>query len=208
MDNLPPRASSSLPAPDEPAWKSVLQGRSPREILARLVEGDPLDLRGRCEARVRSQALLIDVHRLHLRCSAHVARHAVGYSGQPHIDIWLGERLRTAVQELLRESAELVTGGGVPEPPDDERLLLIASTFGMDPSSIGRACVSFNRQPYPARAAFHGLILEGCDPAAWCAEQGVTLARATESLRSALWALGVRDGPDIDELLRGDEHDE
>jgi len=207
MDRPPTSAAQSNPTPDEPAWKVVLAGKSPREILARLVEGDPLGLRARCELRVRSQAVLLEVHGLHLRSAAHVARHAPGYAGAPSIDVWLGEKVRRAAQELLQEAAELVAAGAIPEPPEDERLLAIADAFGIAPESLGRGCVAFNRAPYEARAAFHGIVLEGHALETWCEVNSTTTERAIAALRTALWALGVREELDLDEWLRGGEHD-
>jgi hypothetical protein len=181
----------------------VLGDGSPRQILARVVDGDPLALRPRCELRVRSQAILLDVHRLHLRSAAHVARHGAAYAGAPTLDIWLAEKIRAATRELLQDEAEQVASGAIPEPPEDERLLLIAETFGIDPAVLGPGCVAFNRARYEVRAAFQGLILEAQDAEAWCAANSTTRERAKASLRSALWALGVRETPDLDGWLRG-----
>lgn len=208
MDRPPTSSAQPSPAPEEPAWRGVLAGRSPREILARLVDGDPLDLRARCALRVRSQAVLLDVDRLHLRTMAHVARHAPAYTGSPPIDAWLGEQIRKATQELLQEDAELVASGAIPEAPADERLLLIANTFGIDSALMGRCCVAFNRTAYEARTAFYGLVLDGKDLEAWCKENSTTASRARASLRSALWALGVREELDFDGWFQGEEHGE
>jgi len=203
MDQPLPQPAPEGSTPAEPPWKQILSGRSPREILARVVDGDPLDLRARCELRVRTQAVLLDIHRLHLRSAAHVARHAPSYVGTPPIDVWIGEKVRKATQELLQEDAERIAGGWIPEPPDDDRLLLVASTLGIDPALIGRGCVAFNRAPYDARAAFQSLILEAEDPSAWCKANSMSLDRAMAALRTALWALGVREELDLDELLGG-----
>jgi len=203
MDQPLPQPAPEGPTPGEPTWSRVLAGRSPREVLARLVDGDPLDLRPRCELRVRSQAVLLDIHRLHLRTAAHVARHGPNYNGTPPIDVWIAERIRKAAQELLQEDAELAASGAIPEPPEDERLLLVANTLGMDPALMGRACAAFNRAPYDARAAFQGLVLDAQDPSTWCKSNSMTIERAMASLRTALWALGVREELDLDDLLRG-----
>ncbi len=207
MDQPLPRPESAEPSPDQPPWKAVLSGKSSREILARIVDGDPLELRARCELRLRSQALLLDGHRLQLRSAAHAARHAPGYVGLPPIDVWLNERIRKSVQELLRDDAELVAAGVSPEAPDDDRLLIIANTFGIDPNLIGRGCSAFNRIGFEARAAFHALVLEAQDPAAWCRENSTTTARALAALRSAMRALGARRQIDLDELLGGGDDD-
>lgn len=208
MDFPPTTAAHSNPTPEEPVWRALFADGSPREVLARVIEGDPLDLRGRCEARLRNQALLLDARRLQLRAAAHIARHAPGYTGTPPIDVWLAERIRKSVQELLEEQAVLAADGEAPEPPNDERLQLISETFGIDPSVFGRGCVRFNRAPFDARASFYGLILEAKPPVAWAAANSMTVERAMRSLRAALWALGVDREVDLDELTEGDADEE
>jgi len=208
MDEPPVSAAKPHPAPEEPVWKRVLSGASPREILSRLVDGDPLELRSRCEARLRSQAILLDRHRLHLRTAAHVARHAAGYAGSPPIDVWLAEKIKKAVQELVAEAVEFAAAGAITEPPEDDRLAAIAEALGMDPSVLARGCVAFNRSPYEARAAFFGLVLDGRDPHEWCRENSSTSERARAALKSALWALGVRGELDLDDWMRGEEDHE
>ncbi len=208
MDDPPFSSAQPIPTPEEPAWKHVLAGKSPREILARLVDGDPLELRSRCESRLRSQAILLDRHRLQLRAAAHVARHAPGYAGLPPIDVWLAEKTRKAVQELIAEAVESAAAGEIAQPPDDERLLAIAESMGMDPSVIARGCVAFNRAAYEARATFFGLVLDGRDPVEWCRENSSTPERVRASLKSALWALGVRGELDLDDWMRREEDHE
>jgi len=208
MDEQPLSSAQPIPTPEEPVWKRVLSGASPREILSRLVDGDPLELRSRCEARLRSQAILLDRHRLQLRTAAHVARHAPGYAGSPPIDVWLAEKIKKAVQELIAEAVELTAAGEIAQPPDDDRLVAIAEAMGMDPSVLARGCVAFNRASFETRAAFFGLVLDGRDPHEWCRENSSTPERARASLKSALWALGVRGELDLDDWMRGEEDHE
>lgn len=207
MDQPLPRPDPEGSTPEGPPWKSILSNGSPREILARLVEGDPLDLRARCESRVRSQAILLDVHRLHLRSVAHIARHGSAYTGSPPFDVWLSERIRDATRELLRDEVELHVAGSIPRAPVDERILAVAQSLGIDPNLIGSGCVAFNRAPYDVRAAFFGLAIDGRELDSWCTENSMTAARAKAALRTALWALGVRDDLDVDEFLGGDERE-
>lgn len=208
MDEPPLSSAQPLPTPEEPVWKRVLAGKSPREILARLVDGDPLELRSRCESRLRAQAILLDQHRVQMRAVAHVARHAPSYEGSPSIDVWLAEKIRKAVQELLAEAVENAASGEIAEPPDDERLLAIAEALGMDPHVLARGCVAFNRAKYEVRTAFFGLVLDGRDPIEWCRENSSTPERARASLKSALWALGVRGELDLDDWMRREEDHE
>lgn len=201
MDPLQPRPAPDPSPSGEPAWKAVLSGASPREVLARLVDGDPLDLRARCAERVRSQAILLEERLLHLRAVAYVARHAPAYRGAPAFEIWIADKIRLAVRDLLVEAEEELLSGAVPQAPQDERLLLVARVLGIEPELMARGCVAFNGAPYEVRAAFWGMVLEHRSPLAWAQQNASTPERARAALRRALWVLGVRDRLDLDELL-------
>ena len=57
-----------------PDGRALLAGGSPREILARLVDGDPLGLRAVVYERLRARAYLLEADRVFLRSLARVAR--------------------------------------------------------------------------------------------------------------------------------------
>ncbi|HUR26776.1 MAG TPA: hypothetical protein VM509_01205, partial [Planctomycetota bacterium] len=100
----PPIDSVAPPAQEH--WRAVLGGLSPREILARLLQGDPLGLRQVVAARLASRAYLFDADRVHLRALAHCARYGVRYRGTPPLETWLEEIVDQALLDLLREDAE------------------------------------------------------------------------------------------------------
>src|SRR5687767_2341511 len=58
-------------------WRVILAGASPREVLARLMNGDPLGLAVVVEQRLRVHAYLLDADRVFLRAAARCARLAV-----------------------------------------------------------------------------------------------------------------------------------
>jgi hypothetical protein len=87
--------------------------------MSRLLEGDPLELEARCSERLRAQALLLPLGDLHLRAIAHVARHGPSHRGTPPIDVWLAERVRKAVGELLEDRSQEARARPVPETPQD-----------------------------------------------------------------------------------------
>src|SRR5690606_383102 len=121
-----PSPEPGTPRPAEPPWRGVLDVGSPREVLARLIAGDPLELGRRCQERTHSQALLLDSRRLYLRASAHVARHAPKYAGTPEIDIWLAEHIRKALKEIVAEDAERARARDLLDVPEDPWILGIA----------------------------------------------------------------------------------
>src|SRR5262249_54272631 len=72
----------------EPEWRRLLSG-TPREVLARLVQEDPLGVREKVAARLRADALLLDSDRVHLRVLARVSRFAGRYRGRPDLGSWI-----------------------------------------------------------------------------------------------------------------------
>ncbi len=198
--------ASPQPAPDPvpagaAAWQELFAGSSARAILARIVEGDPLGLQSRCEQRVHSQSLLLEVRRLHMRTAAHVARHAGSYRGAPPLDVWVAEKVRKALGELLDEDDERGRQSELPERPSDERLLAIAAAVGMEPEVLARGLAAFNRSSHDVRSALCGMVLDRVSPSDWAVVNGVTADRAKTCVRRALWILGVRSDVDVDGLL-------
>ncbi|MEM7518116.1 MAG: hypothetical protein AAF368_14485, partial [Planctomycetota bacterium] len=86
---LPVRAEAPGSPAFEDAWRNLFAGRTPREVLARIVRGEALGLRSRVSRRLVERALLLDGERCHLRALAHVARASSGYRGQPDFGTWL-----------------------------------------------------------------------------------------------------------------------
>lgn len=186
-------------------WRALFEGSSPRDILRRLVDGDPLGLRARCEQRIRLQALLLDVDRLSLRATAHVARHSLAYRGTPPLDVWVAERIRKSLTELLDEDDERSSARAIPTAPRDERLLAIADALGLEPELFARGVATFNRAPFTVRSALCGMLLDGTSPAKWTVANGGTVDSAIASFRRALWILGVREDMDVEDLLADPE---
>ena len=64
----PPAAASDAPSPTLPPgdWRRLLAGGGAREVLARIVPGDPLGIRRRVATRLRAEALLLDGDHLHV----------------------------------------------------------------------------------------------------------------------------------------------
>lgn len=201
MDDSAPQPSPEPASAGAVDWQELFAGPSPRAVLARLVEGDPLGIRARCEQRVRLQSLLLEVRRLQLRTIAHVARHAAQYRGTPPLDAWIADKVRKALGELLDEDDDRRLNPDLPEAPTDARLLAIAHAVGMEPEVLGRGLAVFNRSPHEVRSAFCGMVLDRESPETWAATNSTTPERAKTAVRRALWILGVREELDLDDLL-------
>jgi hypothetical protein len=159
MDSMasPPACPEPPRTETAPGWRSLLQGRSPKEILSRIVAGDPLRLRALCGRRLEAQALLLDADRVFLRALALTARAAPRYRGQPEIEEWLEARADEALQELLEEADEAPGCAAGPRAPGAFETL--SKPFGLDPDALRRACARFHRLPLSDRRAFFDLVL-------------------------------------------------
>lgn len=147
------------PEPRSIAWRPLLAGSSPREILARIVPEDPLGVRGLVAARLRRQAFLLDADRVHLRALALCARWAPRYHGQPDIHTWLERLVDQSIIELVREEQEELAR--VEEPADAGAFHALAAPLGLDPRAVQLGCRAFNRLVPEERSAFFELVLCG-----------------------------------------------
>lgn len=66
----------------------ILRGGSPREILARLIDGDPLEIEARARDRIQALAFLVDPARTHMRAVARIAHAAPRWRGEPPLTEW------------------------------------------------------------------------------------------------------------------------
>lgn len=183
-------------------WSVVLAG-TPREVLARVIDGDPLSLVERCRERLERQVLLLDLKRLHLRATAHVARHAGEYRGAPVLDVWLAGHVGRAVKELVAEDAAVLRSDAPTPAARDPRILALAELLGIDPALVLRGCAAFNQAPYEVRRAFQGVVLDGVSLDAWARGEGIAVSQARALVRRALWLLGLRGDLDLDGFLAG-----
>ena len=126
---------------------------TPREILARIVPGDPLGLAALVSARLRAEALLLDADRVLLCSFARVAREAPGWRGRPSLERWLGARVDEAIADARDEL-------GHPDSEQPPVFDALATPLGLDPSRLRAGCHAFNRLAPSVREAFLQLVLE------------------------------------------------
>jgi len=139
-------------------WRRLLAGSPARIVLARLLDGDPLDLRGRVARGLERGALLLDAERAFLRAAARTARRAERYRGQPALSSWLDACVEEALAELVREEREAERPGPADGP---EACAALAGPLGIDPRAAGRILSTFNARPLADRRAFFELVLAG-----------------------------------------------
>jgi DNA-directed RNA polymerase specialized sigma24 family protein len=161
------------------AWRAVLSGASPREVLARLMAGDPLGLRARVARALERQALLLDPDRVLLRATARIARFAPRYRGQPELEPWLEGMIDDALADMLEADEE---GEGEPAGAWGE----FARPLGLAVDQLARACQAFNRLPLEERRAFRALVLEGRSLDECATRMGRSAAECARSVRRVL----------------------
>lgn len=171
MDRIPTVAASNSPpaeatnpdirdAPTERSWRKLLGG-TPREVLARLVQDDPLGIRATVAARLQADALLLDADRVHLRVLGRISRFASRYRGRPSLVDWIESIVADSVQELLREEHEAVRSRYPGKLDAAGAFASLAPPLGLDPRAMRAACAAFNLLTFDERSAFADLVLRG-----------------------------------------------
>jgi hypothetical protein len=163
----------------------VLLG-SPREVLARIVPGDPLGLRARVSRALRARALLLEGERVLLHALALVAHRAAAWRGRPELGAWLDERVQEAIASALEGMGDEESG---PSSPDSHALF--AGPLGLDPGELRSGCARFNRLPFERREPFYRIALEGLDPGELCRRRGLSPAELGPLARSAREAIDL-----------------
>ncbi|MEW6073189.1 MAG: hypothetical protein AB1726_11445 [Planctomycetota bacterium] len=177
---LPPGRRSSDPG----GGAALLLAGSPREVLARIVPGDPLAVRPRLEAALRRRAVLVDSDRAFLRALAECAREAPGWRGRPPLDAWIDRRIEGALDGLLAEEEDEPAGAA--ESGEGSAFRLLALPLGLDPAHLARACRAFNRLPGREREAFFLLVIEDRGLEASGTALGVSALECARAARRAL----------------------
>ncbi|MBM3991925.1 MAG: hypothetical protein FJ298_13075 [Planctomycetes bacterium] len=173
--------------------RALLSGATPREVLARLMAGDPLGLRARVAAALANEALFLDSDRALLRASAHVARFAPRYRGQPEPEAWLAARVLAAVRELADEEHEGVGREGVgqaagvgQEAALPAPLCELAAKLKLDPLALARACAALNACERVERRAFRALVIEARELDVAARDIGSTPSETGRAARRAI----------------------
>lgn len=162
----PSRPATRATDPSRPAdRRALLFAGTPREVLARIVDGDPLGLRPLVVAALRRGAWMMDADRVHLRALALCARHGATYRGRPALDDWLAARVDEAIDDLLDE--ERAAGAS----PAGEAFAALARPLSLRADDLRAACARFHARPHEERRAFVRLVIErrpleqsGADP--------------------------------------------
>ncbi len=141
-------------------WRRFLASGSPREVLARLVDGDPLGVRVTVAERLYQSRQLLDAERVWLRALARIARFSCRYRGRPEFSVWRDERCDEAIADILEEERAAVQGGEPSAEATGEVFKLLAEPLGIGAQEARRACVALHDCSLEERTAFFALVLE------------------------------------------------
>lgn len=169
----------------------LLRGGSPKEILARLIDGDPLEIRARCKERLHARALLLSLDRLQLRSLARIAHAGPRWNGEPPLGPWIEGRIEHSMKELMEEDAESVRSGLPTLGPGEGHYTFLSSLLGIEPHLAPRACVAFNTEPEEVRRTFFAVVVEGMRLTRYVAEGNGSPQEVRERLARSFQALGL-----------------
>jgi len=171
------------------------QHEGPRDILPRLVEGDPLELLERCARHIASEALLLDLERLHARSLAIVARRS-GEATEENIEEWLCDRVDDAANQLIHEELYEERLGFPPLREADPRSSFLMGALGIEPALTRGVSVSYHRKSRELRRTFWRAVVSGDSIEGIAEEAGSTRDDVLASLRNVIRSmtlLGVRE---------------
>ncbi len=199
------RARSGRDSASDFPGRAILGARSSREVLARLLDGDPLEIDARCRERIVARALMLALRRVYLRAVARIAHQGPRYLGVPGLDVWLTQRIDESLDDLIAEDREEELSGVPPTSPWDPRFAFVSETLGIEPALARRACLCFNMLPDEVRRTYFAIAVERKSLHRYVAEGHGPPARVREQLDQALRALGLPIDPDQDGREVSDE---
>jgi hypothetical protein len=180
----------------------LLHGRSPREILFRIAEGDPLELGPRIEAVLDEEGLLLDSGRVHLRALAATAYAACADGPPRDIGPWIRDRIAESVSGLLAEDREAERSGD-PIPTSVDSFLPMTAAFGVEHGLARRASVAFHSLAPHQRRLVRRIVHDGAPLTEIARELGCPLAKAKAELREAVESLERAIGTHLADRLGG-----
>jgi hypothetical protein len=163
--------------------RECLRGANPAQVLACLVQGDPLGVRVAVRAALVRRALLLDADRAYLRCLARCARYATDLRAHAALGRWLAQHVDAAIDELLRSEARL---DPLPLDPTPSVFAQLARPLELDPDQARSACVAFNACAYQDRRAFFDVFLRGLALDQVAGTEGISASELARRARTAL----------------------
>jgi len=166
-----------------------------RELLPRLVEGDPLELLPRCAEHLAREALLLDLSKLHARSLALVARRFEEVS-EGVSDAWLNACVEEAANQIIHEEQFEERLGFPPTRAEDPRSSFLVGALGIEPALTRGVSVSFHHKSREERRRFWRAVVAGDPISGIAADEGVTREGVLESLRGVIRSMSLSGSPE------------
>ncbi len=160
---------------------------APSDLLPRLYDDDPLDLRLRCFARRNQLAYLISKPRLFNRALSRTAYAGYSYRGTPPVDAWLEARIDHSIRELLEEDDAGERRNLAVERP--AHYAVVGDLFGMEPNEARSSCVAFNALAPDVRRSFFAIAVLGATAQDFARREGRVAESVERDVERALAAL-------------------
>ncbi|TAJ17471.1 MAG: hypothetical protein EPO68_09510 [Planctomycetota bacterium] len=213
LERAAPATEATVDAPVDPKPSDAKPARllhgKPREILARIVPGDPLALRALIADRLDERHLIADADRLQLQLLIRVARHAAVAGARGELRAWLLARLDPLLDELatardatakVAVARDAIARDAIArdalarDSAPSGAVESFARSLGLDPPRARRAIAALNACTPEQRRAFHGLVLlrRGLDELARAEQVNASELgrRARAALDAVLHAIG------------------
>lgn len=174
--------------------RELLSGASPRQVLAKLCAGDPLEIGPRVREYLSDSSLLVDPQRAVAASAARIAHSAMRYRGSPELDSFLGRNITLAVESLVEEEREQELERVPLDGAPSAHLLFLWKLLGIEPELARRASIAFNRQPAEVRRAFLAVAGSRVSIRDYAGETGEAEAQVRERITRALRSMGEAVG--------------
>lgn len=176
---------------------ALFAGKSSRDVLQRLWDGDPLDVWPRCLRRLAKRAVLMDGARLFTTATVRAAHEGIRAQRIADLDAWIDERVDRAIDELLIEDRENDRRGLPVDPRELADHDFICQAMSLPPLLGRKACVMFNSLSDEQRRAVWAVVVDGRTPESSAEQVGLpveTVQNYLQDVARRLAALG-KDGP-------------
>jgi len=150
------------PQRGEFAGSELLIAEQPREVLHRLLDGDPLHMDERCRARMRQRAFFLHAERLFFKAVARTSFASMSYAGTPPLEEWLEACIDQAIEDMRTEQYDEEFRALPPSLSEDAAFYTaFAEKTGIETGLSRLACLALNNLPEESRLAFQAVGIEG-----------------------------------------------
>lgn len=139
-----------------------------------------------CSAKIREQALILDLDRFVIQAVGRVAR-GIQLEGEVEFSSpWIDERLDEALADLNRKDRELFEKGRREAIPTCDASAFLIEGLGLDPDEAHARIVAYNGLPLTNRRAFFAIAVDCTELVDLVGTEWKTMADLREDMMVAL----------------------